>query len=172
MKTIDNLWAAFAGESQARNKYTFFASIARKEGWQELAEFFEETAANEKEHAEIILKLLDKIGDSRQNLQTCIDGENYEWQQMYPDFAQVAELEGQAEALDFFRRVATVEKRHAARFQKLLDMLEKDELLNREPPIKWQCRECGYIYEGAEPPEICPLCGNSHEYFKPYYESY
>lgn len=172
MKTIDNLWAAFAGESQARNKYTFFALVARKEGWQELAEFFEETAANEQEHAELILKLLQKIGDSMQNLQTCIDGENYEWQQMYPEFARIAEMEGQAEALNFFKRVTTVEKQHAARFQKLLEMLEKGELLNRKPPIKWQCRECGYIYEGAEPPEICPLCGHSHQYYKPYYEPY
>jgi rubrerythrin len=172
VKTVDNLKAAFAGESQARNRYTFFASVARKEGWQEIAEYFEETAANEMEHASQIMKLLGELGDTGQNLQTCIDGENYEWQEMYPGFAKVAEAEGQTKALDFFKRVATVEKRHAARFRKLLEMLEKGELLKRQPPIKWQCRECGYIYEGEEPPQVCPLCGHTHEYYKPYCECY
>ncbi|MFZ5639809.1 MAG: rubrerythrin [Bacillota bacterium] len=165
-KTIENLKAAFAGESQARNKYTFFASVARKEGWLEIAEIFEETAKNEKEHAEIILKLLKGIGDSKQNLQAAIDGESYEWEDMYPSFAKAAREEGQTEAARFFEEVAKVEKYHAERYRKMLAALETGTLLKDEARVAWQCRECGYIYEGTEPPAKCPLCGHAREYYK------
>ncbi|MDA8235346.1 MAG: rubrerythrin family protein [Clostridia bacterium] len=166
-RTIENLKAAFAGESQARNKYTFFASVAKKEGWLEIAEVFEEAARNEKEHAEIIFKLLKGIGDSKANLQTAIDGENFEWMDMYAEFAKVAKEEGETIAADFFENVAKVEKYHAQRFQQLKDQLEKGELLNKPASINWQCRECGYLWEGSEPPAKCPLCGHGKEYYKP-----
>ncbi len=172
MKTEENLKKAFAGESEARNRYHMFAAKARKEGWLELAEYFDETAANEHEHARVIMDLLHAIGDSGENLKTCIHNENYEWQEMYPGFEKEALEEGQLDAAEYFKRVTTVEKMHAARFKHLLSMLEKDELLTRTSSIRWQCRECGYIYEGVEPPEICPLCGHPHEKFKPYHEIY
>jgi len=165
-QTIDNLKAAFAGESQARNKYTFFASVARKEGWLEIAEIFEETAKNEQEHAEIILKLLKGIGDSKFNLQAAIDGETYEWEDMYPSFAKVAREEGETEAAKYFEEVAKVEKYHAQRFKELLEELERGELLKKPEKVQWQCRECGYIWEGNEPPANCPLCGHKKEYYK------
>lgn len=166
-RTVANLLAAFAGESQARNKYTFFASVARKEGWQEIAEVFEETARNEKEHAEVILKLLQGIGDSKFNLKKAIEGESFEYQDMYPKFAEEAQAEGELEAVKFFQTVATVEEYHAARFKQLLDELEAGKLLTKDAPIKWQCRECGYIHEGTEPPEVCPLCKHAKQYYKP-----
>ncbi|HAA89078.1 MAG: Rubrerythrin [Thermoanaerobacterales bacterium 50_218] len=171
-KTIENLKAAFAGESQARNKYLFFAKVARKEGWQGIAEVFEETAVNEAEHALIILKLLKEIGDTKANLQKAITGETHEYEEMYPEFARIAEEEGFHKAAEFFKRVAEVEKHHAERFRLLLEMLEKGEFLEKSAPIKWQCRECGYIYEGPKPPEVCPLCRHSKEYYKPYCECY
>jgi rubrerythrin len=166
-KTEDNLKAAFAGESQARNKYTFFANVAKKEGWLEIAEAFEETAKNEKEHAEVILNLLKGINDSKSNLKVAIDGENYEHDHMYPEFARIAREEGETEAARFFEVVAGVEDLHAKRFAKLLQDLEDGNLLKRETEIKWRCRECGYTVEGTEPPKICPLCGHSHEYYEP-----
>ena len=165
-KTVENLKAAFAGESQARNKYTFFASVARKEGWLEIAEVFEETARNEKEHAEIIYKLLKGIGDSKFNLGEAIAGETYEYHDMYPEFARVAKEEGQLEAAKYFAEVAKVEKFHAERYQELLDSLEAGTLLKKANPSKWQCRECGYIVDGIEPPDKCPLCAHSKEYYK------
>jgi len=165
-KTIENLKTAFAGESQARNKYTFFASVARKEGWLEIAEIFEETAKNEKEHAEVIFKLLKGIGASKQNLQAAIEGESYEFEDMYPAFAKAAREEGQTEAAHFFEEVAKVEKYHAERFQALLKALEDGVLLKDEGRVAWQCRECGYIYEDTEPPAECPLCGHAREYYK------
>lgn len=165
-KTVENLKAAFAGESQARNKYTFFAAVARKEGWLEIAEIFEETAKNEKEHAEIILKLLKGIADSRQNLLVAIEGEYYEFENMYPAFAKIAREEGQSEAAHYFEEVAKVEKYHAERFRVLLNALESGTLLKGEATVAWQCRECGYVYEGTEPPAECPLCGHSREYYK------
>ncbi|GAW29077.1 MULTISPECIES: rubrerythrin [unclassified Carboxydocella] len=166
-KTVANLLAAFAGESQARNKYTFFASIARKEGWLEIAEIFEETAKNEKEHAEVIIKLLKKLGDSKMNLKAAIEGETYEWQDMYPEFERVAREEGEEEAARFFAEVQKVEKFHAQRFQQLLKQLEEGTLLKKPETIHWQCRECGYIWEGNEPPAVCPLCGHERSYYKP-----
>lgn len=166
-QTEDNLKAAFAGESQARNKYTFFASVARKEGWLEIAEIFEETAKNEKEHAEIILKLLKGINDSKANLQAAIDGENYEHEKMYPEFARIAHEEGETEAAKYFEEVAKVEALHAERFEQLLRDLEAGKILKRDSNIQWRCRECGYTIDGTEPPKVCPLCGHSHEYYEP-----
>lgn len=166
-KTLQNLVAAFAGESQARNKYTFFASVARKEGWLEVAEFFEEAAKNEKEHAEVIFKLLQGIGDSKANLQAAIDGESYEYKDMYPAFLKDALAEGETEAAKFFAEVAKVEEYHAQRFAELLETLHAGKLLKKDMAIKWKCRECGYIHEGTEPPEKCPLCGHDGTYYKP-----
>lgn len=166
-KTLKNLLEAFAGESQARNKYTFFASVARKEGWLEVAEALEEAAQNEREHAKIIYKLVNGIGDTKANLKAAIEGESYEYQDMYPRFLQDAIEEGETEAAKYFENVAKVEKHHAARFAELLDKLENGQLLAKTEPIKWQCRECGYIHEGNEPPAICPLCGHDKTFYKP-----
>lgn len=167
-KTRDNLLAAFAGESQARNKYTFFAAVAKKEGWLEIAEVFEETAKNEKEHAEVIFKLLGSLKDTAANLEMAIAGENYEATDMYPEFAGIAREEGWGEAAKFFEEVAKVEAFHARRFQKLLEDLKAGRLLKKEEEIYWQCRECGYIYRGTEPPLTCPVCSHPREYYKPY----
>lgn len=166
-KTVKNLWEAFAGESQARNKYTFFASVARKEGWLEIAEVFEEAAKNEKEHAEIIFKLLQELGDSKANLKAAIEGETHEFTEMYPTFLKEALEEGETKAAKYFETVATVEKHHAEKFAKLLDALEKGKLLARDSAAAWKCRECGYIHEGTTPPERCPLCGHEKTYYKP-----
>lgn len=171
-KTEDNLKAAYAGESMARNYYTFFAHMARKEGWLKIAEIFEETANNEKEHAEVILKLLRGINDSRENLKASIDKESYEYKDMYPHFEEVARQEGETEAAKFFSLVQQVEKHHAQRFERLLNLLEKSELLRKGESIGWKCRECGYIHEGEEPPEKCPLCGHGKEYYEPLVEEY
>ena len=171
-KTEENLRTAFAGESQARNKYTFFASVARKEGHEKLAAFFEETARNEMEHAELILKLLRGIGDSRQNLKEGIKGETYEYKEMYPEFSKVAREEGQTEAADFFEKVATVEKSHAERYERLLKALESGTLYKRTETKKWKCRACGYIYEGEEAPKECPLCGHPQGYYEVLHETY
>jgi rubrerythrin len=166
-KTKNNLLAAFAGESQARNKYTFFASVARKEGWLEIAELFEETAKNEQEHAEIIFKLLKGIGDSNANLQAAIDGETYEFTYMYPSFLKEALEEGETEAAKYFEEVAKVEKLHAQKFAEMKAKLNQGKMLKANTGIKWKCRECGFVYEGNEPPEKCPLCGHDKTYYKP-----
>lgn len=166
-KTRNNLLAAFAGESQARNKYTFFASVARKEGWLEVAEFFEEAAANEKEHASVIFKLLNGIGDTKANLKAAIEGESYEFKEMYPQFLKDALAEGETKAAQYFRTVASVEDHHAQRFAELLDQLENGKLLAKDQPVKWHCRECGYIHEGTEPPAKCPLCAHDRTFYKP-----
>lgn len=171
-KTRDNLMAAFAGESQARNKYTFYTSVAKKEGYLQIAEIFEETAANEKEHAEVIAKLLGNIGDTKKNLRAGIEGETYEWTEMYPEFLKIAREEGEMEAAKFFERVIEVEKRHAERFNTLLDMLEKDEIYKKPQSVKWKCRECGYVVEGNEPPEKCPLCNHAKQYYEIMCERY
>lgn len=165
-KTVLNLINAFAGESQARNKYTFFASVARKEGWLEIAEVFEEAARNEKEHAKVILKLLKGIGDTKANLKAAIEGESYEFETMYPNFLKDALEEGNNEAARYFETVASVEKHHAERFAQLLADLETGKLLVKGNSVKWQCRECGYIHEGTEPPEKCPLCGHDKTFYK------
>lgn len=164
-KTTKNLEEAFAGESQARNKYTFFAKVARKEGLHEVADYFEQTAVNEQKHAELILRLLDGIGDTKANLQAAIDGENYEHESMYPTFLKEAEEEGEMEAASYFRQVINAEKGHAAHYQKLLDALNDGSLRTGNPETVWHCRVCGYNYTGEKPPSLCPLCDHPAEYY-------
>ncbi len=167
-KTIENLKAAFAGESQARNKYTFFASVAKNEGWLEVAEAFEVAAANEEAHAKVIFKLLKGIGDTKANLHAAIDGETFEHEDMYPEFLKVAEEEGEEAAAKYFRTVIDVEKHHADMFAALKERLEKGELLKTEKNTKWKCRVCGYIHEGTTPPDVCPLCHHPAKFYQPY----
>jgi len=166
-KTEENLKAAFAGESMARNKYDYFAKTARQEGYHYVAKIFEETALNEQQHAKDEFKLLAGIGNTRENLQAALGGELYETSQMYPIFAKQAEEEGNPEAARLFQQIARVEKQHGEAYQKLLDMLEKGTLYKREKPIKWTCLKCGFVHEGLEPPAKCPCCQHAREYFEP-----
>jgi rubrerythrin len=166
-KTGENLKAAFAGESQARNKYDYFAKVARKEGYHYIAKFFEETALNEMQHAKDELKLLKGIGDTIANLKAAIEGEHYETTEMYPNFAKDAEEEGNMEAARLFRQIAKVEKEHEERYKKLLEMVENGTVYKREKPIRWVCSKCGYVHEGTEPPAKCPSCQHSVEYYEP-----
>ena len=166
-KTEENLKAAFAGESQARNKYTYFAKVARKEGYHYIASIFEETAVNEMQHAKDEFKLLKGIGDTIANLKEAIAGEDYETVSMYPQFAKEAEEEGNEEAAILFRQIAKVEAEHRERYKKLLEMVEKGTVYKREKPIRWKCSQCGYIHEGAEPPPKCPACKHPKEYYGP-----
>lgn len=166
-KTEENLKAAFSGESQARNKYDYFAKVAVKEGYHYIAKIFEETALNEMQHAKEEFKLLEGIGDTKANLKEAIAGEHYEHSEMYPTFAREAEEEGNTAACNLFRQVAEVEKHHEARYQKLLDMVENGTVYKREKPIKWKCMKCGHIHEGTEPPPKCPCCQHPREYFEP-----
>lgn len=165
-KTEENLRAAFAGESQARNKYTFFAKVARQAGFEQIATIFEETAENERAHAERIFNFLKALGDTRQNLNAGIEGEHYEWTQMYPEFEKVARKEGLTEIADFFKEVAEVEEQHEKRYKALLKNLEDRKIFRKDEVVKWKCRNCGYVHEGKEAPEKCPACG----YPKSYYE--
>ena len=166
-KTEENLAAAFAGESQARNKYTFFAQVARNQGYHYVAKIFEEAAANEFRHAKDEFKLLNGIGDTAANLRAAIGGEDHETTSMYPTFAQEAAAEGQQATATLFTEIAEIEEHHRDRFQNLLAMLESGTLYKREQPIKWKCSECGYIYEGTEPPEVCPCCKHPREFYEP-----
>ena len=166
-KTKENLQAAFAGESQARNKYTFFAEVARQEGYRYIAKIFEETAENEKQHAKDHLKMLAGIGDTVANLKEAIGGEDYETQSMYPGFAKDAEEEGDSAAANAFKQVAKIEAHHRARYRKLLELVESGTVYKREKPIKWKCSVCGYVHEGKEPPPKCPSCKNPREYYEP-----
>ena len=166
-KTTENLKAAFAGESQARNKYTFFAQVARKEGYHYIAKIFEETADNERRHAKDHLRMLDGIGDTAANLREAFGGEDYEVESMYPTFSKEAEEEGQTEAAEAFKHVAKIEAHHRARFKKLLEMVEAGTVYKREQAIKWKCSVCGYVYDGKEPPEECPSCKHPRQYYEP-----
>lgn len=166
-KTTENLQAAFAGESQARNKYTFFAKVARKEGYHYIAKIFEETADNEMRHAKDHLMLLNGIGDTVANLKEAFGGEDHEVESMYPGFAKEAEEEGQMEAANAFRQVAKIEAHHRERYRKLLEMVESGTVYKREEAIKWKCAVCGYIHEGTEPPAKCPSCKHPQEYYEP-----
>ena len=166
-KTEENLKAAFAGESQARNMYTFFAQAARKEGYHYIAKIFEETAENERRHAKDEFKLLNKLGDTAANLKTAMDGEEYEVKDMYPTFAQQAKEEGNKKAAQLFLQISKVEDHHRKRYQKLLEMVKNGTVFKREQPIKWKCSVCGYIYEGTEPPKMCPCCQHPREYYEP-----
>jgi len=165
-KTEANLWAAFAGESQARNKYTYYASKARKEGFNQIAAIFEETANNEKEHAKIWFKLLhDGIPSTEENLLDCIAGEHYEWSDMYAKFAETAEEEGFTRIAELFRGVAAIEKHHEERYQKLLDNIREGRVFRRDGKQAWICGNCGHIHYGDEAPEVCPVCDHPRAYF-------
>ncbi|HYE83575.1 MAG TPA: rubrerythrin family protein [Clostridia bacterium] len=165
-KTEQNLWAAFAGESQARNKYTYFASTAKKEGYEQISGIFQETADNEKEHAKLIFKFLGGIGDTAENLKHAAEGENYEWSSMYKEFEKIAREEGFSAIAEFFNKVATVEKEHEERYLALLKNVEESKVFKREEQTTWRCRNCGYIHTGAEAPEICPTCKHPRAYFE------
>jgi len=171
-KTEENLKKAFAGESQARNKYTYFASVARREGYEQIAAIFEETADNEKEHAKMALKFLEGIGDTEKNLEEAIKGENYEWTTMYREFEEVAREEGFDEIAAFFKEVAEVEEAHEKRYRALLENLHNGEVFKKEKPVKWKCRNCGYIHEGTEAPEVCPACKHPQAYYELLCENY
>lgn len=166
-KTEENVQAAFAGESQARNKYTFFAEVARQEGYHYIAKIFEETAENEKQHAKDHFKLLNGIGDTVANLNAAISGEHHETVEMYPTFAKEAEEEGNKQAAISFQQVGKIEEHHRDRYKKLLQMVEAGTVFKREQPIKWKCSVCGYTIEGNEPPPKCPSCKHSREYYEP-----
>jgi rubrerythrin len=165
--TMDNLKAAFAGESQARNKYTYFAQVARKEGYHYIARIFEETAENERRHAKDELGLLGGIGDTAKNLEDAMNGENYETIEMYPEFAKTAEVEGNMAAAALFRMIAKIEAHHRKRYENLLEMVKNGTVYKRDTPIKWKCSVCGYVHEGKEPPAKCPCCKHPREYFEP-----
>lgn len=165
-KTEKNLHDAFAGESQARNKYTYFARAAQKDGYEKIAAVFQETADNEKEHAKLHFKKLNGIGSTAENLQACIDGEHYEWTEMYPAMAKEAREEGFEEIAVLFEGIAKVEKHHEARYQALLDLLKKDALFKKEQKVFWHCRNCGHIHEGKEAPKLCPVCAHPTAHFE------
>ena len=166
-KTEENLKAAFAGESQARNMYTYFAKVARKEGYHYIAKIFEETAINEMRHAKDEFALLGGIGDTVANLKEAIDGEHYETTTMYPEFAATAKEEGNNEAAILFNMIARVEAEHRDRYKSLLEMVENGTVYKREEAIRWKCAVCGYIHEATEPPAKCPCCKHPREYYEP-----
>ncbi|RLA95976.1 MAG: rubrerythrin family protein [Deltaproteobacteria bacterium] len=178
-KTERNLLTAFAGESQARNRYSFFASQARKEGYEQIAAIFAETAENEREHAKRLFKFLEGgeveiqasfpagvIGDTASNLEAAARGENYEYSQMYPSFAQVAEEEGFTEIAEVFRAIAVAEREHERRYLALLRNVREGKVFRKDRPVKWRCRNCGYVHEGTEAPERCPSCDHPQAYFE------
>lgn len=166
-KTEKNLMEAFAGESMARNKYSYFASKAKKDGYVQIAELFEETAANEKEHAKIWFKLLNGgIGSTVENLKTAADGENYEWTDMYDKFAKEAREEGFDDIADLFEGVAAIEKEHEERYRKLLQNIEDGIVFSRDGDTIWQCKNCGHICVGQKAPEVCPVCNHPQAYFE------
>lgn len=171
-KTEKNLWTAFAGESQARNKYTFYASKARKDGYVQIAKIFEETAANEKEHAEIWFKLLGGIGTTAENLEAAAQGENYEWTDMYATMAKEAKEEGFDHIAFLFEEVAKIEKEHEDRYRKLLANVEGGLVFSRDGDMIWQCSNCGHIHVGKEAPEVCPVCAHPRDYFQLKAENY
>lgn len=173
-KTEKNLQEAFAGESQARNKYSYWASKAKKDGYQQIAAIFEETAANEKEHAKMWFKLLEggAIKSTPENLKAAAEGENFEWTDMYDRMAQEAEEEGFVEIAEKFRAVAAIEKAHEERYRKLLKNIEDEVVFSREGDAIWQCRNCGHIVVGPKAPEVCPVCDHPRSYFELKAENY
>jgi len=166
-KTKANLEMAFAGESKARNKYDYFAKVARNEKYLYIAKIFEETALNEMQHAKDEFKKLKGIGDTKANLKEAIAGEHYENTEMYPGFAKDAEEEGQKEIAKLFREIAAVEKHHEERYKRLLKLVESGMVYKRKKPITWKCSKCGYIHRANEPPEVCPSCKHAREYYEP-----
>ncbi|MBU0497878.1 MAG: rubrerythrin family protein [Candidatus Thermoplasmatota archaeon] len=184
-ETEKNLLAAFAGESQARNRYTYFASKARKEGYEQIAAIFEETADNEKEHAKVFFKHLQGgmvkitaeypagiIGTTAENLKEAAEGEAMEWGTLYPNFASIAEEEGFPEVALSFRHIAKVESHHERRYRKLLANVKKNDVFKRDKSVLWKCRNCGYIHEGKAPPKMCPACQHPISYYEIFTENY
>ena len=165
-KTEQNLMTAFAGESQARNKYTYFASVAKKEGYEQIAAIFEQTANNEKEHAKLWFKALGGLGDTAANLLAAAEGENYEWTDMYATFAKEAEEEGFTALAFQFRAVAAVEKAHEERYRKLLSNVEMQEVFAKAEETMWECRNCGHLVIGKKAPGVCPVCAHPQSYFE------
>lgn len=171
-QTEKNLEAAFAGESQARNKYTYFASVAKKEGYEQIAEIFLKTAENEKEHAKLWFKELQGIGNTAVNLAAAASGENYEWTDMYDGFAKTAEEEGFEELAAKFRLVAAIEKRHEERYRALLHNVEAQEVFTKSEVKVWECRNCGHIVVGTAAPQLCPTCSHPQSYFEVCVQNY
>ena len=184
-QTEKNLLKAFAGESQARNRYTFFAKQAAKEGYEQIGALFLETAENEGQHAKVYFKHLEGglveitatypagvIGTTTENLAAAADGENEEWTDLYPAFADVAESEGLKEVATSFRQIAKVEAKHEARYRKLLDNIERGQVFEKPEPVSWICRKCGYVHQGAKAPAVCPACKHPQAYFEVYAENY
>ena len=178
-QTEKNILTAFAGESQARNRYTFFASAAKKEGFQQISTIFEETANQEKEHAKRLFKLLEGgevevtasfpagvIGPTVENLKAAAGGENYEWTDMYPSFAKTAREEGHSEIADVFEAIAVAEKQHEKRYNDLAANIEAGRVFKRDAPVAWRCLNCGYVHDGTEPPAICPACAHPTAHFE------
>jgi rubrerythrin len=173
-KTEANLQAAFAGESQARNKYTYYASKAKKDGYEQIAAIFQESADNEKEHAELWFKALhgDAVPDTVTNLKDAASGENYEWTDMYPSFAKTAEEEGFTKLAVLFKMVGEIEKEHEARYKKLIANIDKGLVFSRDGDTVWKCRNCGHIVFGKKSPELCPVCAHPKSYFELRAENY
>jgi rubrerythrin len=184
-ETEKNLLKAFAGESQARNRYTFFANVAKEEGFVQISEIFKETADNEKEHAEIFFKYLEggdceiiasypagKIGSTAENLLASAEGEKMEWETLYPEFEKIAREEGFVDVADSFKEIAAVEIQHEKRYRKLLKNVEEGKVFKKDSPVKWKCRNCGYVHEGDDAPDECPACKHKKEYYEVLAENY
>ena len=171
-KTEQNLMTAFAGESQARNKYTYFASVAKKEGYEQISALFAKTAENEKEHAKMWFKLLGGLGNTAQNLADAAAGENYEWTDMYATFAKEADEEGFHDIAEKFRAVAAIEKSHEERYRKLLANVEMQQVFEKGEMTMWECRNCGHLVMGKKAPEVCPVCAHPKSYFEVRAENY
>jgi len=171
-KTEQNLKTAFSGESEARNKYTYFAAVAKKEGYEQIAAIFQETADNEKEHAKLWFKHLNGLGDTKANLKSAASGENYEWTEMYKGFAQTAREEGFEHLAAQFENVAAIEKHHEERYLRLLENIEKGMVFNRGEQQNWICLNCGHIHEANDAPDICPTCFHPKAYFQMHAETY
>ncbi|MBQ3575776.1 MAG: rubrerythrin family protein, partial [Clostridia bacterium] len=171
-KTEKNLMEAFAGESQARNKYSYFASVAKKEGYEQISAIFQKTADNEKEHAKLWFKALGELGNTAENLLHAAEGEYYEWTDMYATFAKDAEEEGFVELAAKFRMVAEIEKSHEERYRALLKNVEMQEVFKKADMVMWECRNCGHLMVGKEAPELCPVCAHPRSYFELRAENY
>lgn len=187
-KTAENLMKAFAGESQARNRYSYYASVAKKEGYMQISNLFTETADNEKEHAKRFFKFLNEslmgemveinaafpvgLGDTKSNLKSAADGENEEWTELYPQFADIADQEGFPAIAVAFRKIAEVEKHHEARYRKLLSNLENGTAYKKDSVVEWKCNNCGYLHNGEGAPQLCPACAHPQGYFELFVESY
>ena len=171
-KTEANLRAAFAGESQARNRYTYFASVAKKEGYEQISALFQKTADNEKEHAKMWFKALGELSNTAENLKVAAAGENYEWTDMYATFAKEADEEGFTELAEKFRMVAAIEKSHEERYLRLLNNVEMQKVFEKAGETMWECRNCGHLVMGKKAPEVCPVCAHPKSYFEVHAENY